>query len=423
MKIIVQKFGGSSLKTEEDRNTACGHVMKAIEEGYKVVVVVSAMGRFGDPYATDTLINLVGGFQSKISDREWDMLVSCGEVISSVVFTDLLKQVGVRAAAMTGAQAGFHTNGEYRQAKIIEMKCDRLRDMFQEHDVVVVTGFQGCRENGDVTTIGRGGSDTSAAALGVALGAESIDIFTDVNGVMTADPRIVKEAQPLSTVTYYEISNLAYQGAKVIHPRAVEIAMQSKVPLRIRSTHSQELGTLVTSLAGNRLGSDVQERLITGIAHTAGISQIKVYGHKEIDDLQSKVFSSMANNGISVDFININPNGVVYTVPAEKTEIAENVLKELGYEIEIIRGCAKVSAVGAGIAGMPGVASKIVSSLAQRGIQILQSADSHTTIWVLVKQEDLVEAVNALHEVFELNRINDKEFNLEQRSLERGGTK
>ncbi|HET7657228.1 MAG TPA: aspartate kinase, partial [Bacillales bacterium] len=167
MKIIVQKFGGTSLKTEDDRKTACAHVLNAIKEGYKVVVVVSAMGRAGDPYATDTLISLVGGIEAKISDREWDMLVSCGEVISSVVFADLLNHTGTKAAALTGAQAGFHTSDDHRHAKILEMKCDRLREMLQDHDVIVVTGFQGCRENGDVTTIGRGGSDTSAAALGV----------------------------------------------------------------------------------------------------------------------------------------------------------------------------------------------------------------------------------------------------------------
>ncbi|HEX6923354.1 MAG TPA: aspartate kinase, partial [Bacillales bacterium] len=226
-KTIVQKFGGTSLKGEIDREKASAHVQEAVKEGYKVVVVVSAMGRESDPYATDTLLGLVGGTGTKINDREWDMIVSCGEVISSVVFSNLLNNAGLKATALTGAQAGFRTSGDHRNAKIVDMKCERLRETLKDHDVVVVTGFQGRTKNGDVTTIGRGGSDTSAAALGAALGAEWIDIFTDVDGVMTADPRIVSQAQPLSIVTYNEISNLAYQGAKVIHPRAVEIAMQS----------------------------------------------------------------------------------------------------------------------------------------------------------------------------------------------------
>src|SRR5699024_6921761 len=161
-----------------------------------------------------------------------------GEVISAVVFSNLLNHSDLTSTTMTGAQAGFRTNDDYCKAQIIDMKCMKLRKYLQEHDVVVVTGFQGQTSNGDVTTIGRGGSDTSAAALGAALGAEWIDIFTDVDGVMTADPRMVDEAQSLSVVTYNEICNLAYQGAKVIHPRAVEIAMQSMVPIRIRSAQT-----------------------------------------------------------------------------------------------------------------------------------------------------------------------------------------
>ncbi|HET7578523.1 MAG TPA: aspartate kinase [Bacillales bacterium] len=408
MKMIVQKFGGTSLKGEKDRERALSHVGEAVKDGYKVVVVVSAMGRTGDPYATDTLLGLVNEDEMKINNREWDMLASCGEVISSVVFANMLNNSGLKATALTGAQAGFRTNDVHRNAKIIDMKCERLKETLEHYDVAVVAGFQGRRKNGDVTTIGRGGSDTSAAALGAALNAEWIDIFTDVDGVMTADPRIVSQAQSLSVVTYNEICNLAYQGAKVIHPRAVEIAMESKVPIRIRSTHSDSLGTLVTSINADRPGRDIQERLITGIAHSPGVSQIRVLEKEGLSDLQSKVFKAMAENNVSVDLININPNGVVYTVTEEMTNRAVTALQEIGYEPEVIPGCAKVSAVGAGMNGIPGVASKIVSALASQGIQILQSADSHTTIWVLVKQDDVAKAVNALHETFELNKIHEK---------------
>jgi len=402
MKIIVQKFGGTSVKDEESRKHAQGHIEKALDEGYKVVVVVSAMGRKGDPYATDTLLSLIGGNLSKISKREHDLLLSCGEVISSVVFANMLLESGIKAASLTGAQAGFRTNNDHGNAKIIEMKCDRVLQELENHDVVVVAGFQGAEKNGDVTTIGRGGSDTSAAALGAALNAEWIDIFTDVEGIMTADPRIVENARPLSVVTYTEVCNMAYQGAKVIHPRAVEIAMQAKVPIRIRSTYSDSLGTLVTTLNKDNRGSDVRDRIVTGIAHVSNVTQIKVFAKKEQYNLQAEVFKAMANEKISVDFINISPNGVVYTVTEEMTSRAVQVLIELGHDPVVERQCAKVSVVGAGIAGVPGITFKIVTALANHGIRILQSADSHTTIWVLVKQDDLVKSVNALHDAFQL---------------------
>ncbi|MHC0037148.1 aspartate kinase [Pseudoneobacillus sp. C159] len=402
MKLVVQKFGGTSVKDEKSRESALRHIKKAIADGYKVVVVVSAMGRKGDPYATDTLLALIGGTGSPISNREQDLLLSCGEIISSVVFTNLLLQNGVKAISLTGAQAGFRTNDDFANARIIEMKCDRLLKELEHHDAVVVAGFQGAAKNGDVTTIGRGGSDTSAAALGAALNAEWIDIFTDVDGIMTADPRIAENARPLPVVTYTEVCNMAYQGAKVIHPRAVEIAMQAKIPIRIRSTYSNGLGTLVTTINKGNQGTDIKERPVTGIAHVSNVTQIKVFAKKEQYDLQSEVFKAMAQNKISVDFINISPNGVIYTVSDEMANKAIQILTSIGHEPVIERACAKVSVVGAGMAGVPGVTSKIVTALSEIGIRILQSADSHTTIWVLVKQEDLVTAVNALHDAFQL---------------------
>ncbi|PFH89383.1 aspartate kinase [Bacillus sp. AFS088145] len=406
MKILVQKFGGTSVRDENGRKHALKHIKEALEKGYKLVVVVSAMGRKGEPYATDTLLNLVGAKKSKVTQRELDLLMSCGETISSIVFSNLLNENGIHAMAMTGASAGFRTNDEFGNAKILDMKCGRLIKELENYDVVVVAGFQGSTSNGDITTLGRGGSDTSASALGVAVGAETIEIFTDVEGVMTADPRIVKEARPLSVVTYAEICNMAYQGAKVIHPRAVEIAMQGKVPIRIRSTYSNSLGTLVTSNPTQRIiGENIHDRLITGIAHVPNVTQIRVTSKEHTFDLHSQVFKAMANKGISVDFINISPNGVVYTVSDEVASKAIEVLKGIGYEPSYITGCAKVSIVGAAIAGVPGVTSKIVTALAEKGIQILQSADSHTTIWVLVKNEDMVEAVTALHDAFELSSV------------------
>jgi len=403
MKIIVQKFGGTSVQSVDTRQQAQAHIKQAIDEGYKVVVVVSAMGRKGSPYATDTLLSLIGGEKTFLTEREQDVLLACGETISSVVFTQELKENGINAISMTGAQAGFVTNNDHTNAKILEMKCKRLLNELEANDVIIVAGFQGAAKNGDITTIGRGGSDTSAAALGAALKAEWIDIFTDVDGMMTADPRIVKKARPLSVVTYNEVCNMAYQGAKVIHPRAVEIAMQAKIPIRIRSTYTNSPGTLVTTLTRENLTADIRERLVTGIAYVPNVSQIKVTAGKDQYNLQSEVFKSMANENISVDFINISPNGVVYTVPDTTIDKAITILERQGYQPSVIRNCAKVSVVGAGIAGVPGVTSKIVTALSENDIRILQSADSHTTIWVLVDGNDLELAVNALHDTFELH--------------------
>ncbi|EJV69290.1 aspartate kinase [Bacillus mycoides] len=410
MKIIVQKFGGTSVRDDNGRKHALHHIKKSLAAGYKVVTVVSAMGRKGEPYATDTLLSLVNQEESNISKREQDLLLSCGELISAIVFSNMLNENGIKAAALNGAQAGFVTNGDFTNAKIIEMNCDRIHEELANVDVIVVTGFQGQTKNGDTTTLGRGGSDTSASALGVALHAEYIDIFTDVEGVMTADPRIVKDARHLQTVTYNEICNMAYQGAKVVHPRAVEIAMHAKVPLRVRSTYSDSEGTLIAAYDGATKGQDVEERPVTGIAHVSNVTQIKVLAKKTAYDLQQHVFKEMANEGISVDLINISPTGVAYTVKDSVSARAVEVLKQLGYDPVVTEHCAKVSIVGAGMAGIPGVTAKIVTALAEKGIQILQSADSHTTIWVLVKEADLVEAVNALHSAFELS----KEKQLEQ---------
>lgn len=402
MKIIVQKYGGTSLQTQDGRERAKEHVNKAVSQGYKVVVVVSAMGRKGDPYATDTLLNLIE--TDHASKRELDLLLSCGETISSVVFSNLLREHGLRSEAFTGGQAGFRTSENYNNAKIIEMKTERIQSALSKLDVVVVAGFQGQTKTGEMTTIGRGGSDTSAAALGAALGAEWIDIFTDVDGVMTADPRIVSDARRLQVLTYTEVCNMAYQGAKVIHPRAVEIAMNAKVPLRIRSTYSDQPGTLITAIKKFGKGRDIQERLITGITYMDNVSQIKVKAREGEYDFQAKVFKAMAGEHISVDFFNISPSDIVYTVSDQATDRAISALKKLGFEPECKRGCAKVSAVGAGIAGVPGVTSKIVNALTDLGIQILQSADSHTTIWVLINQIYLNDAVNALHKAFELEK-------------------
>ncbi|ECQ0702269.1 aspartate kinase [Listeria monocytogenes] len=398
MKIIVQKFGGTSVQNEKSRLMAFNHIKQVLKEGYKVVVVVSAIGRYGDPYATDTLLELIGAKNTKLTAREQDTLLSVGETISASVFTNMLKEAGIKAEAFSGGQAGIITSDDHLNAKITEVDTTRLKNALAELDVAVVAGFQGITANGDITTLGRGGSDTSAAALGVSLQADYIDIFTDVDGMMTADPRIVEHARSLPRVSYNEVSNMAYQGAKVIHPRAVEIAMTAKIPMRIRSTYLESTGTLVTSLADDSGHFDVKERMVTGVAHVTNLTQISV--QTDTVKAQQLAFKILADAGISLDFINISTNSVIFTVPEEKSHVVKQLLEDEALETSVRQACAKVSIVGAGITGVPGVTAKIVGALSKKNIPILQSADSHTTIWVLVREEDLISAVNALHDVF-----------------------
>ncbi|GGJ04665.1 aspartokinase [Alicyclobacillus cellulosilyticus] len=398
MKIVVQKFGGTSVATREGRLAAAGHVEDALASGYRVVVVVSAMGRKGDPYATDTLLGLLDDHDA-VTKRDLDILMSCGEAVSAVVFASLLRGRGHEVTVLSGGQAGIITDHDYGSARILEVRPDRICRELEAGRVVVVMGFQGVTTDGDVTTLGRGGSDTTAAALGVALHAEYVDIFTDVEGIMTADPRIVQDARRLRYATYTEICNLAYQGAKVIHPRAVEIAMQKNIPIRVRSTRSKDEGTLVTNHIAPLEAGRVTDRYVTGVAHTADITQIQV----EADaGAQHRVFAVMAQHGISVDFISISPDRIAYTVADADAERAVRLLRASGFEPVVRPGCAKVAAVGAGIAGVPGIMAKIVAALAREGIDILQSADSHTTIWCLVRREQMEAAVRALHAAFEL---------------------
>lgn len=402
MRILVQKFGGTSLATEQAREFVIRHIARERDRGYALVVVVSAMGREGDPYATDTLLRLIASNGDALPAREKDLLLGCGEIISTAVLVSKLRSEGISASGLTGGAAGVKTDSTFGSARILEVRTDALIETLQRGEVAVVAGFQGRTENSELTTLGRGGSDTSATALGAALRAERVDIYTDVNGILTADPRIVSEAKPLSVVGYAEICNMARQGAKVIHPRAVEIAQQARIPLRVRSTFSEDEGTLVTD-DRTFTGTSVRDKHVTGIAHVAGVTQISVYAREGQVDVQLQVFQSMARHGISVDFINVTPGGAVYTVFDRDAEKAVRVLEMLGYVPHAVSGCAKVSVIGGGMNGVPGIMARIVEALSEAGIPILQSADSNTTIWVLVRQENMADALRALHAKFELH--------------------
>ncbi|SFP12384.1 aspartate kinase [Salibacterium halotolerans] len=398
MEVLVQKFGGTSVQDEQTRSAAAAHVKRASESGSKVVVVVSAIGRKGSPYATDTLAGLIQNEHSPAPAREQDLLLSCGEVISAVVFSEQLRAAGVESMAFTGGQAGIRTNNAFGDAVIEDVQTSFLEEAFEHVDVVVVAGFQGMSGSG-ITTLGRGGSDTTAAALGAALQAEVVDIFTDVDGVMTADPGMVKEASLIPAVTYEEVSNLAVHGARVVHPRAVETAEQGGIPMRIRSTASEHPGTWISS---QRAASGSGKRQVTGIAHKSGLTQVTVRSEDGIS-LQQTVFREMADARISVDFISIQPAAVMYTIPSERTQQVVQLLQQKGYEPECLKDCTKISAVGAAMTGTPGVAATMVDALAAHDIDIYQASDSHTTIWVLVSSKHEKQAVTVLHDAFCLN--------------------
>jgi len=405
MPILVQKFGGTSLSTEESRDHVLRHIERERHRSYQLVVVVSAMGRQGDPYATDTLLGLVRRNGDELPERERDLLLGCGEIISAATLCSVLRAHSIPATVLTGGGAGIVTDSQFGRARILEIRTDNILKHLQKGQVVIVTGFQGMNVAGEMTTLGRGGSDTSATALGAALAAERVDIYTDVNGILTADPRIVEDARPIPVVGYSEICNMARQGAKVIHPRAVEIAQQAKIPLRVRSTFSEDEGTLVTDevVTVGAAASPVKDRYVTGVAHVSGVTQITVSARKGDPEVQLQVFHAMASHQISVDFINVTPGGAVYTVFDQDAQKAVTVLQELGYEPVAVSGCAKVSVIGGGMNGVPGIMAKIVEALTQRGIPILQSADSNTTIWVLVREADMGTALRALHSKFALH--------------------
>ncbi len=404
MRIIVQKFGGTSVATPERRKVAADRVERAVREGLSPVVVVSAMGRRGDPYATDTLIQLANEACSELAPREMDLLLSCGEILSSVIMAGLLKDRGIPATVLTGGQAGIITDDTYGAARILKVDPSPILKRLRE-GVVVVAGFQGRTELGEVTTLGRGGSDTTAAAIGGALKAEVVEIYTDVDGVMTADPRLVPDARTLSVTTYDEIAQMAHYGAKVVHPRAVEIAMQHRVPLRIKSTFEDGPGTLITysAEAAGAAWSELQsDSPVTGVTHVPGLAQVSLRLRDGSQPLRA-VFRTLADAGISVDLINVSPDAATFCIDERQAPRAEQLLRELSLEPVIRTGCAKVSVVGSAMRGRPGVMATVVEALTAAGVELLQTADSHVTISCLVEASQLPNAAQALHQAFGLS--------------------
>ncbi|MGF7399602.1 aspartate kinase [Thermoanaerobacterium thermosaccharolyticum] len=400
--ILVQKFGGTSVSTAERRNMAVSKVVDAIEQGFMPVVVVSAIGRSGDPYATDTLINFAKSIYKDIPKRELDILMSCGEIISSVIFANTLISRGYKSKVFTGGQAGIITDDNFGDAEIIRVEPQYILDALNQNIIPVVAGFQGMTVDGDVTTLGRGGSDTTAALLGEALKAYAVEIYTDVDGIMTADPRIVANAHILKRISYNEVFQLAEQGAKVIHPRAVEIAMRGNIPLIIKNTMTDSPGTIITQY--NNVYNNIYEsdNLVTGIANMNNRVQIIM----DLDKDDKDIFGKIAEAKISIDLINVFPDKKIFTISEFDLAKLEQLLNENQIKYEKRKNCSKVSIIGNRIRGVPGVMARIIKSLSENGIEIYQSADSHNTISCLVSQDKADKAVKVLHDEFKLENYN-----------------
>lgn len=399
MKIVVQKFGGTSVSTEEKRNKVIEKVTRSIEQGYSPVVVVSAMGRKGEPYATDTLLSLIDEKFKKENKLAADLLMCCGELISSVVMSNALAMKGIDAVPMTGGQAGIITNSNFNDASLKEVQEKRILDIISQGRVPVVTGFQGATEDGYFTTLGRGGSDTTAAILGVALDAERIEIYTDVNGIMTADPRIVEDAALIDILSYDEVFQLADQGAKVIHPKAVEVAKEGNIPIIIKNTMSDCEGTII-----NSIGDKSKKRLVTSItSHNDRVQVLIKLSENEGNEKYRDILEIIAANRISLDLINIFPEEQIFTIPASAKDKVADMFRRLKINYTFTENCSTIAIVGAGMRGIPGVMAKIVKALNESNVEVLQTADSHMTIWCLIHTEALADAINGLHRTFKLS--------------------
>ncbi len=402
MGIIVQKYGGTSVSTAESRDRIANNAISAYNEGNSVVLVVSAMGRKGAPYATDTLIGMYGEAVQEHGTRELDLLMSCGETISAAVMAGTIKAYGVDSAALTGFQAGIITDEVHGDANVIEVRTDKLHKHLNAGQIVVVTGFQGISESGDITTLGRGGSDTTAAILGEALDADAIEIYTDVDGVMTADPRLVPEAKVIGQISYEECYQMAVDGAKVVDHKAVEVARRSGKILKIKNTFRSSEGTTISRQTED-VPKSMEPKIITAIASKDNVVQFTI--HIGYSDARNETFLyAFEEAGISMDLINFFEDQKIFTVATLDKPEAERILKSLELDYTVLEDCCKLTAVGYKIHGVPGVMKRIVLSLTRAGIEILQSGDSHTTIACLIRKDSLENAIRALHEEFQLSR-------------------
>jgi aspartate kinase len=402
MALIVQKYGGSSVADAEKIKNVAQRIAQAKDRGDQVVVVVSAMGD-----TTDELIKLAYQVSDQPSERELDVLLSTGEIVSCTLLAMALEAMGHEAISLSGAQAGIRTDSVYSQARIQRVDPERVVKELDRGNIVIVAGFQGITEEMDITTLGRGGSDTTAVALAASLGAEVCQIYTDVEGVHTADPRLVPEAQKLPEIGYEEMLELATYGAKVMHPRAVELGELFNVPILVASSFTNSPGTLIHGGVSMEVRNKAR-----GIAHDLDVAKITVVGVPDRPGIAVSIFEPLAKANISIDTIvqNASINNITdltFTVAKSQLAKAMEVVKPIAQSIGA-RECVsdsklgKVSIIGTGMQNTPGYAARMFGALSEQGINIQLITTSEIRITCIIDEARVKDAVRALHRAFEL---------------------
>ena len=405
MALIVKKFGGSSVGSTEKIMNVAKRIIEEKKPGDQIVMVVSAMGD-----TTDDLIELAKGINSNPYQysREMDMLLTTGEQVSISLLTMAFKSLGQKAISLTGPMVGMRTNSVHTKGKIVDIKPSRVRKELEKGKIVVVAGFQGADEKGDPVTLGRGGSHTSAVALAGALKADACEIYTDVDGVYSADPRLVPDARKMKEITYDEMLEMARLGAGVMQPRSVEMGMYFNIPIHVRSTFTNKPGTMI------REAYTMEEKdfLIRGVAHDSNVAKVAVLGVPNDPGVAHAIFSALSEKNIAVDMIvqsirNIEKNvtDMVFTITqddlAEAKKIVDGVAEKLhAVAVLIEEDVAKVSIVGAGMLGNPGIATRMFGALADAKVNIDAISTSEISISCLIKGSQLKEAANAIHKEF-----------------------
>ncbi|MFM1566451.1 MAG: aspartate kinase [SAR86 cluster bacterium] len=402
-KLLVQKFGGTSLEDANRIEVVADIIAKTISEGNKVAVVLSAMGE-----ETDRLIDLAKSIHSEPNLREYDALVSTGEQISVALMAMALNKRNLKAKSYTAYQLGIKTNKTHGRARIVDVKVDKLKKQLKKGVIPVITGFQGLNDEGDITTLGRGGSDTTGVAIAVALQADECQIYTDVDGVFTTDPRICTKARLLDQISFDEMLELSSTGTKVLQLRAVEYASKHDMPIRVLSSFSESKGTLVEEK------EDMERPVISGLSSIDTEAKLTIRGVPDLPGVAAKILGPVSDAGIDVDVIvqNIsadNTTDFTFTVDQSDADAAKIILKETseslgGGSIEVDDDIAKVSIVGRGMRGQSGIASKMFQALADHEINILMITTSEIKISVVIQKGLMEKAVNALHDTFQLDK-------------------
>lgn len=403
MALIVKKFGGSSVATPEKIRAVVQRVLKEKKTEDKIVIVVSAMGD-----TTDELVTLAKRLTSKTYGREMDMLLATGEQVSIALMAMAFQAAGQPAISFTGGQAGITTSNAFNKGRILDLQPQRVHQALEAGNIVIVAGFQGMTADGDITTLGRGGSDTTAVAIAGGIHADVCEIFTDVDGIYTSDPRVVPEARKMDTITYGEMLEMAKLGAGVMQPRAVEMGSRFNVPIHVRSTFSEAKGTMIQE----EYAMKIKQYLIRGVAQDNNVAKITVLGIPNRPGFAYKIFSELADKNVDVDMIvqsvRIAKEGVTditFTIARTELSAAQEVLHHIRAEMNVEDilvddGMAKVSLVGAGMAGHPGIAAGMFGILSDNGINIEIISTSEISISCLIAEESVNKAVQAIHAHF-----------------------